>query len=114
MKVPEEFRVITGPMASNSDFGNNGLFIIRKRKLIFEIIASDGLEWDHVSVVIKNRKRAPTWDEMCFIKDLFFGENECVIQYHPKKSDYVNFNNYCLHLWRPQGELIPKPSKIMV
>lgn len=101
-------------MASTSDFGNNGLFAIKKGKLKFHVIASDGLGWDHVSVTISNRKRTPSWPEMCFIKDLFFNESECVIQYHPAKSDYVNFNKYCLHLWRPQNESISMPDKIMV
>ncbi len=101
-------------MASTDDFGNNGAFAIKKGKLKFGVIASDGLGWEHVSVVITNRKRTPTWDEMCFIKDLFFHQNESAIQYHPVKSDYVNFNKYCLHLWRPQNEPVPKPNKIMV
>jgi len=114
MKVPEKFRVKIGRMGSTSAFGNNGRFAIKKGKLIFDIIASDGLDWDHVSVVIINRQRAPSWSEMCFIKDLFFNQDECVIQFHPAKDDYINCHKYCLHLWRPQKESIPKPPQIMV
>lgn len=51
---------------------------------------------------------------MCFIKDLFFGPNECVMQLHPPKSEYINNHPYCLHLWRPQNIEIPRPPQIMV
>ena len=76
------------------------------------VIASFGGGWDHVSASLKNR--LPTWDEMCFIKDLFFEDNECVVQYHPPKSQYVNNYKYCLHIWKPQKMLMPMPPSIMV
>lgn len=76
------------------------------------VIFSWGKDWDHVSASYPNR--TPTWDEMCYIKDIFFKEDECVIQYHPHKSEYVNNHPHCLHLWRPQAENIPMPPKIMV
>lgn len=76
------------------------------------VIAANGEGWDHVSVSRKNR--CPTWEEMCFIKDKFFEESECVIQYHPPKADYINKHNFVLHLWRPHNEVIPMPPKWMV
>ena len=76
------------------------------------VIASFGGGWDHVSVSLRNR--CPTWDEMCFIKNMFFEENECVIQYHPPKSEYVNNHPYVLHMWKPQQAIIPMPPSIMV
>jgi hypothetical protein len=39
---------------------------------------------------------------MCHVKELFFDADECVMQLHPPKSEYVNCHQYCLHLWRPQ------------
>lgn len=48
------------------------------------IIASWGGGWEHVSVSLNNR--CPTWEEMCMVKDIFWGEDECVIQFHPPKS----------------------------
>lgn len=57
---------------------------------------SNGTE--HVSV--SKKKKIPTWEEMCFIKDLCFEDEEEVIQIHPKKSEYVNIYPNCLHLWR--------------
>ena len=55
--------------------------------------------WEHVSAEFM-AKRLPTWNEMCFIKDMFWGEEEEVVQIHPRKSDYVNITD-ALHLWRP-------------
>jgi hypothetical protein len=79
------------------------------------IVASDGSEevpWEHVSV--STEKRCPTWEEMCWVKGLFFEEEEPVMQLHPPASEYVNYHPYCLHLWRPLEQLIPLPPSIAV
>lgn len=88
--------------------------ILDYRGTKYQVIASWGMDWDHVSVTIHDQKRAPTWDEMCFVKDLFWPDTETVIQYHPERSRYVNTHPYVLHLWRPQSEMIPMPPSIMV
>lgn len=80
----------------------------------FCIIASWGGGWEHVSVSLPGKERCPNWDEMCYIKNLCWRESETVIQYHPAKSDYVNFHPFVLHLWRPIGVDFPKPPPIMV
>jgi len=92
----------------------NGAFQIPLGKHTAFVIASNGLGWEHVSVSINNVERCPKWDEMCTIKDMFFNEDEVVMQLHPIKSDYVNIHNYCLHLWRPLIAEIPVPPKILV
>ena len=71
------------------------------------VIVSDGPDWEHVSATTPFR--CPTWAEMCRLKDLFWAENEVVMQLHPPKSDYVNLHPYCLHLWRPINDTIPLP-----
>jgi len=111
-KVPEKFRIASGPMGSNESFGNNGAFWVKTKKHVFTVIASDQMGWEHVSVSLP--ARCPTWEEMCFIKSLFWDEDDCVIQYHPRKSDYVNNHSYCLHLWRPTKELLPVPPSFMI
>ena len=63
----------------------------------------------HVSVSAKDR--CPTWGEMCWVKDQFWGPEECVIQYHPPRSRYVNAHPFCLHLWRPVGLDLPQPPE---
>jgi hypothetical protein len=70
--------------------------------------------WEHVSV--SHRDRTPTWEEMCWVKDLFWSEDEVVVQYHPAKRDYVNCHPNCLHMWRPAGRKgkLPVPPAILV
>ncbi len=69
--------------------------------------------WEHVSVSVK-AQRCPTWEEMCFIKDMFWNEDECVMQLHPPIQNYVNEHKYCLHLWKPMDRDIPQPPSILV
>jgi len=78
--------------------GNNGLFLIKHKGKTLNVIASDGGGWEHVSV--SSKTRIPTWKEMCSVKELFFREDETVMQLHPKKSKYKNIHPHCLHLWR--------------
>src|SRR5690554_2926413 len=77
------------------------------------VIFSNALGWDHVSVSRGNQ--TPTWEEMCIVKDIFFREEECVVQYHPPKTENINNNPhhpYVLHLWRPQNQEIPMPQRL--
>lgn len=76
------------------------------------VIAAAGDGWDHVSV--SREDRCPYWDEMTFIKQKFFKPEECVIQYHPPETEYVNVHPHCLHLWRPHWQEIPMPPIGMV
>ena len=78
------------------------------------VLVSDGEGWDHVSVSVVGSDETPTWSEMCFVKDLFFHAEECVLQYHPPRSHYVNIDAGCLHLWRPQQCDIPMPPLAFV
>jgi hypothetical protein len=116
--VPERYRVLTGRMGSDARYQNNGAFRLHSsvpgRELI--IIASDGEGWEHVSVHAERgeSQQTPYWEEMCFIKDLFWDEEDVVMQLHPKKSEYVNNHANTLHLWRPTGATIPTPPAILV
>lgn len=92
--------------------GGNGWLYHPLFKKPMVVVFSWGGGWDHVSVSFRNK--TPTWDEMCIVKDIFFHENECVIQYHPPKSEYVNNHPHTLHLWKPQNGTIPMPPKIFV
>src|SRR5882672_9247876 len=60
------------------------------------VIASHGDGWDHVSVSCHHR--CPTWNEMSFIKSVFFFDAETVMQLHVPSSDHVNYHPFCLHL----------------
>lgn len=116
-EMPNIYRVRSGPMGSPDEIGANGLFMIPfamdgSPRSNLAVIVSDQEGWDHVSVSLKSR--TPTWQEMSFIKDMFFKDEECVLQYHPAKSDYINIHNNVLHLWRQQGVEITLPPKEMV
>ena len=108
----ERFRITEGMLGSSESSGNNGMFSVDLMTGVATVVVSDGLGWEHVSVSFP--LRVPTWDEMCVIKDLFWGDDEVVIQYHPAKSDYVNNHNHCLHLWKPIGIEIPVPPSLLV
>jgi len=68
-----------------------------------------GEPWEHVSVSIQHR--CPSWNEMSYIKRLFWQDWEIVIQIHPPEDDYVNAHDYCLHLWKPVRTKIPLPPR---
>ncbi len=111
MNVPKEY-MVNHPILGMGE-GNNGLFRFERYGIIFTVIASDGAGWEHVSVTI-NKDRCPTWEEMCLVKDMFWSEEDVVVQFHPAKKDYVNNHKYCLHLWKPIGEQIKTPDSILV
>lgn len=112
-KVPNEYRITDrGPWTSSERSGNNGAFKIPYRDVQFTVIASDGEGWEHVSVSLGTR--CPTWEEMCFVKSLFWGPEDVVVQFHPAESAYVNFHPFCLHLWRPTEGQMPTPPSEMI
>ncbi len=113
-KVPEKYRLTDkrSMLRSDESDGNNGFFHVPFESFTLDVVASDGEGWEHVSVSMRNR--TPNWREMCFIKDLFWDDEDCVIQYHPPKSQYVNQHPYCLHLWRKIGSEFETPPKILV
>lgn len=94
--------------------GGMGEFVRGSQKGM-TVIWSWGGGFEHVSM--DGKKRMPTWEEMCELKDMFFGEDECCVQYHPPKSEYVNNIPYCLHIWKPiekfSGKL-PVPPSLLV
>lgn len=59
-------------------------------------------------VSIRYGKVLPSWESMCFVKDLFWMPEECVVQFHPPESQYVNVAQ-CLHLWKPPFDVVLPP-----
>ncbi|MEJ7610642.1 MAG: hypothetical protein WKF88_05620 [Ferruginibacter sp.] len=120
--APEQYMVRNHPkLGSDATYGNNGFFVIphhRIREYFFQCMISDGMGWQHVSVSLISKlrtvERCPTWEEMCYVKDLFWEKDEAVMQLHPPESEYVSNHHYCLHLWKPDNTVIPMPDSIMV
>lgn len=115
-KVPEHFRVQDPRLPfkqNNINCPDFGWFLLQpkigKRELF--TVASNGMGWEHVSVSVRQGKKVltPNWEEMAYVKKIFWGEEDCVIEYHPPKSNYVNNHPNVLHLWRPIGIEIPMP-----
>lgn len=117
----EPFRLTEGMMASSTG-DPFGFFVFRFGNKQVRAMAADGQEtgWEHVSVSVliydgkKGKSRMPTWDEMCFVKDKFWGEEETVVQFHPPKSEYVNNHHACLHLWKDVAGEQRIPPSILV
>lgn len=84
-------RMRTGYFASDDSFGLQGAYHLHGPcGTDLKVIACDGTDaeargWEHVSVSV--RHRTPNWTEMCWVKDLFWEDDETVIQFHPRKSD---------------------------
>lgn len=122
-KVPEKYRVKTnahGHIGSTKSAGNNGQFIVPRTKSIgyksLMVQASDGGSWEHVSASLNGASRCPNWEEMCMLKNLFWDEEDFVIQMHVPIQDYVSHHPYCLHLWRKFGtnDYCDRPPSIFV
>lgn len=121
-KFMNKFRVRTGPMASTDRMGMQGAFMIPCGRETLGVVSSDGSDWEaerlplpaweHVYVSLPSR--TPTWGEMCYIKSLFFHPDDCVVEFHPPREQYVNCHCFCLHMWKPIGIEMPMPPSICV
>lgn len=136
MRVPEQYRVSTGPLASTAADGRNGLFMLPtpEADVVLQCIASDGEGWEHVSVVVARRDRhrvatsarveyldrfvpigrTPTWEEMSHVRSVFWSKFVTVLQFHPPADEYVNVHETCLHLWRQGGVAAPTSPRVLV
>lgn len=115
MKFPEKYRKSFKGFESNLEDTFGWFIADGPCARTVAMLACDGSEtaWDHVSVSLKDKTKTPNWQEMCFVKDLFWNNDECVVQFHPPKSDYVNQHQGCLHLWKYSNGF-PTPPKICV
>ncbi len=96
--------------APNDGMGGYYYDSITNKRLNF--IFSYQMGWEHLSVSMPSR--TPNWDQMCRMKDIFWGEDEACVEYHPKKEDYVNNHQHCLHIWKPTKVELPTPPSILV
>ncbi len=118
-KFLERHRERDGELASDESDGMNGAFLVplpHVRAGGAIVLCSDKGGWDHVSVHIETplRQRCPTWEEIDYIRKLFFRGDEWVMQLHAPADKNINVHPYTLHLWRPQNESIPVPPRDFV
>lgn len=102
------------PQNPGDEFGFFEMPSLRGGPIMRMIVSSpiDEFEFEHVSISLAHR--CPTWDEMCRVKDLFWDNEDVVVQFHPAKSEYVNLSKTCLHLWRWTKGIFPQPNKMEV
>ncbi len=116
--VPESSRMLEGPLASDPAAGNNGAFLLASCEPGWRLvcIASDGAGWEHVSVraLQGQRSRVPSWREMVLAKGIYWDDEDVVVQYHPRRSEYINNHPHVLHLWRPTAIELVTPPTILV
>lgn len=114
----DKYRMVHPVLGDSESGANYGFFVIPYRGHILRAISSGSSpnplpnhhsQWEHVSVSLENR--CPTWEEMHFVKELFWKDDEVVMQLHPAKENYINCHPYTLHLWRSQIDPIPLPPK---
>lgn len=120
--VPEIYRDYDVPPMYQSSIGDRyGMFKIPLPKTAgayLKVMAVDGVQtgWEHVSVTrwFGRNVMTPSWEDMAYVKSLFWSADACVVQFHPPESEYVNNHENCLHLWRKVGFKFPLPPSILV
>ena len=113
----DKFRVTSADVLTHyGTVGDNtcGVFVVPSPvdRQSLGVIASAGGRWDHVSV--SRKARCPTWAELEHVKRLFFADDETAMQLHVPSTGHISVHPFCLHLWRPQNEVIPLPPSIFV
>jgi len=126
--VPEPARILDGQMGTAPHAGQYGAFRLPSPEPGWELmlICDDGthaevpesLGWEHVSVHARRpdlrQRRTPSWKEMAFVKGTCWDDEDVVVQYHPRRSEYVNLHEHVLHLWRHNAVAFPTPPAILV
>lgn len=118
----ESYRIVNGPLRTEAG-EKRGMFLAMPGPCgeRLTIVADDGtderepdvlLGWEHVSVSIG--RRMPNWLEMDFVKRLFWNDEQCVVQYHAPRSQWVNNMSTCLHMWRWTRGEFPMPDSLLV
>jgi hypothetical protein len=100
------------PLLGTGDPGKNyGFFVFGPLRIISSGCADSYTDWEHVSVSCANR--CPNWQEMDLVKRLFWDDDETVIQFHPRRDEYVNTHEFTLHLWKHRdGHVLPPQENV--
>ena len=88
----------------------NGFIRLPQKGLAIQF--SNGGGWEHVS--ISRKSKMPSYDDLVWARQIFWGGNTTVMQLFVPAEDHVNVHPYCLHLWRPMEGEIPRPPRWML
>jgi hypothetical protein len=76
---------------------------------IVDTLTIDGKQWRHLSV--SRRSRTPSHEDMMLAADAFLDRDHVVLSIYPRRAEWVNLHNFCLHLWQPIGfDPVPDPK----
>lgn len=106
-EIVEAGRIVEGSYFTSRGSASGAFYLQTNDSRQLLVIASDGPDWEHVSA--SNPAFTPSWEDMCWLKSLFFEPHEWVVQYHPSENSHINLHPHCLHLWRPLGCVLPVP-----
>lgn len=108
-KAPECYRVTQGVLATDRGHGNNGAFLIPATGHPAAVIASDQDGWEMVSIA--HCERPLTLAEVDAIRDLFWSQDDVVIQFHFPHQDRKGQHRYAVKLWRRAGQDAQLPPR---
>lgn len=64
-------------------------------------VSAEIASWEHVSVSVAGHPNlTPSWEEMDFVRHLFWRGDECILQFHPPTDKHISMAEV-LHLWKP-------------
>lgn len=76
---------------------------------IIDTLTIDGREWRHLSV--SRRSRTPSHEDMMAAAEAFLDRDHVALSIYPRRSEWVNVHEFCLHLWQPIGfDPVPDPQ----
>jgi hypothetical protein len=111
----DPYRKVHPVLGGSPSGASHGYFEIVTGLEVLRVVSSgqatpaSKMRWEHVSVSLSSR--CPTWDEMCRVKELFWQDDETVVQLHPPKSLHFNLHRFCLHLWRDSQQVQELPPR---
>ena len=112
LKIKKEGRDGFGGTVFPVEYKKGKVKVVNKLDEALHFIFSWGCGFEHLSV--STPIKTPTWEQMQKMKEIFWRDDEVCMQLHPKKEDYVNNMQYCLHIWKPIDKEIPIPPRVMV
>lgn len=93
---------------------NSMTFVIplkTEKKVALNCLAVWDCGWELVKVSCN--KTFPSWEAMCYIKQVFWPDDEAVMQIHLPDSQQI-IDAKTVHLWRPTDQAIPLPELWMM
>jgi hypothetical protein len=71
--------------------------LLRQSVICSACVEEDGKRWIHLSIASPDRM--PTYEDLCWLKRTFLGEEGKAVMIFPPKSVHVNLHERCLHLF---------------